>query len=105
MCLGVLIGAVFSDENESGFIGATFASVLGEVGEGGADDFLIACAGVVDDGDGGVWVESVGKKFGGDGFHGFDGHVVEGWKGGFVGGVAGGDFSGCGTGGECDESA
>ena len=66
---------------------------------------MIEGAGVVDDGDGGGWVESVGEKFGGDGFHGFDGHVVEGWEGGFVGGVARGDFSGGSAGGEGDESA
>ena len=68
------------------------------MGKGGSDDFLIACAGVVDDGDGGVWIEPVGKKFVGDGFHGFYSHIVDRGKGGFLSGVTGGDFSGSGTG-------
>ena len=97
MCV-ILIGAVFSNENEPGFIRAAFAAVMRKMGKGGSDDFLIACAGVVDDGDGGVWIEPVGKKFVGDGFHGFDGHIVDRGKRGFLSGVAGGNFSGSGTG-------
>ena len=54
-----------------------------QMGKGGSDDFLIACAGVVYDGDGGVWIEPVGKKFVGDGFHGFYGHIVDRGKRGF----------------------
>ena len=98
MCEWIFISAIFSNENETGFIRTAFTSVMRQMGKGGSDYFLIACAGVVDDSNGGVWIEPVGKKFFGDRFHGFDGHIVDCGKRGFVSSIAGGDFTGSGAG-------
>lgn len=101
----VLVGGDLADDDEAGFAGAVVAAVLGKLGEGSVDDFLIGAAGVVDDGGGCVGGGAVLEEFVGDGLHGFDGHVVEGGEGAFVFGVAGGDFACGGAGGEGGEAA